>query len=326
MRIKWLAYWLRYIILWSLCTLLFFVIDGYLFFLLWIVLSILPFLSYLGMRIGARKIQITPKIQSNKPYLYYKSKLFAPLGSVEIAVSIHNLFYDSTVGITEVVLAHKSKEINLSYTSEGSGVLEIHVESYILRDMLGLFYRKVVVDEVCRVVQYPKLGEAVLQDLEHEGLEASVAWNSSIAGTDFELKEYQPSDSIKDIHHKMSYKMSKLLVKKYLPEKEVNWNIYVDLSASYEVCEEILSTLYAVAVYTIQNKETLHVAWDSGEERVEMSILQADDLRYCLDQILSSPKNARGLAEADRMQYGMIIEEKGMQFTQEVAYETNGTV
>lgn len=314
--------WLRYLLLWLASTLMFFVIDGYLFFLLWILMTLLPLASFIGMHLLRGRIQIELNRKEEKTFIRFKSSRIAPLGSIQLFYQLHNLFYD-TVFTGDITLpSHPSRRVRIPAEDMGSGVYEISVNSYILRDMLGLFCCKRELKKELTFTQLPQAQEAFLHELEQEGLESSASYDPQLTGTDYELKEYQPQDSIKNIHYKMSYKLSKLLVKKFDPAKEVSWTLFADFSGDKEECETVLGILYSMALYVTQQGESLEVFWYRNEEVIGESILLEEDISYCFDQILSYRKTSHAADAQSRSRYGLLIDKDGMQVRQEVDYET----
>ena len=108
-------------------------------------------------------------------------------------------------------------EQRLTLRADKSGVWKLRLQSVTLWDHLGLFKAECPVTEteqtLCVLPQSARLGADEQPDPDADGTQES---DRSVLGGSYDLREYREGDSLKQVHWKLSAKLSKLLIREPL--------------------------------------------------------------------------------------------------------------
>ena len=187
---------------------------------------IIPAISFILMRFLKNKIDISEKLTHNfvtkKDMTEYKVKIqnrsFLPCSFAHLHFSLRDIGLD--VDVDEEYFSIKpfgSYETSVKISGKYRGIYEIGVTDLIIYDFLGIFRIKLAYNNELKltiapqVIEIPELRqiEAVLQ--------GETIVKRHIQGNDYsmisELREYQPTDTYKQIHWKATAKRSELISK-----------------------------------------------------------------------------------------------------------------
>lgn len=284
--------WIRFLAYWLCSAILFFIFDGSLFFLLLIAMTLLPLFSFLSMRICRDKINITLQQHQSDIKLIFTKPNWFPFAFITLNCNSNNVFYQegNNENLCFMSGAQITYKLNVPITT--CGKYDISIQQYELKDLLGLFRKRVSQNIQLSIMKYPAETVFDFQPLneEIEGLQKNR--HTPNIGTDFELHEYQPNEPIRHVHHKMSYKLSKLMVKKYDPISEKKLSIFLDLSGEKEQIEKALSIFYSYCLTNIEQNRALSIIWETSSSAYRSVIIDFSDVITCLDQILSIPRSS----------------------------------
>ena len=167
-------------------------------------------------------------------------------------------------------------------TMKHYGNLAVHITQVCVYDFLHLFY----LDDCARrdswVVAAPansQHSEQVERRIAHLMPEESFR-RSPDYSADYEIREYRPQDSMRDIHWKLTAKQDKLMVRERLSEGKPAVNVLLALSPNADendarmevldgLCRQLLEEKYSMKLYW--SKETYHF---SSPEELDVAIYE----------------------------------------------------
>ncbi len=129
--------------------------------------------------------------------------------------------------------------IELPWNPEMCGSVTLGLENLYCYDIFGLNCVKIATHQLCHLTVYPKKVPVHLvpaneeQGHQKEGLEA-LSRKGNDATEVFELREYQPGDSIRSIHWKLSEKFGTVLVREPSDTSHYDILIFFDAGLSLE--------------------------------------------------------------------------------------------
>lgn len=304
--------WLRYSLLWLLSALLFFVLDGYFFFLVFVLITIIPWGSFFMMRVFSKRIQLKIQYKQNKLQIQYTSNNVLPLAIMKLRVHHKNIFYGESKFQDVRLICEPKAKIYAPFRTEKSGKYECDIHACVLYDLLGLFHKTIRVSQQTTQIIYPQPSFDYIKTRNTQDDESEVFYKQQQPGTNYELREYHPQDSLRYVHHKMSYKLSKLMIKQFEPEEHEHYSVFLDFSGNEEQCEEVLSLFYGYALDCLQSHSTLDAVWNDLQGVNTMHIASEDDIKECLETILSSPRTNRTCDQYQEDQVDAILSFAGL--------------
>lgn len=281
-----------------------FIITGAYYLLVLIVLFfILIIISFLSMYLFSNQIKVQLIEKNNQTYFIYHSKYF-PIGKLSVHFNIENIFFEEIFKNNfELILGEKQISIKIPFNKTKLGKYKMNEQSFVLSDLLGLFKKNLKIEIFHDMIQYP-----TNQNVHSNSVSEEVIAYQLNKSDDYEIREYRIGDSIKDIHYKMSYKLSNIMIKEKLKNQGSNVSVYLDLSGNHEDCEKVFSYLKDL----IQNLQIYHesclVKWSSNHLEYSYKVNDMNDLKKCMTSILSMPKSK----EFMKVQSTWIINSKGI--------------
>lgn len=282
--------WVRYLLLWIISMFTFFVIDGYFFLLVFVLITILPCISYFMMRFFMKHIQLELQYIQDSIQIRYTSTYFLPFGILKLCIQHKNIFYGECEHQYIHFICEPNAMISTLFKVDKSGKYECTIQTCVLYDLLGLFHKTISISQQTTNIYFPQPSLDYMQKQSTHYDEQHALHGNQQIGTDYELREYQPQDSLRYVHHKMSYKLSKIMIKQYEPEGNEKYSVYLDFTGSDEQCEEVLSLFYGYALDCLAVHMTLDAIWKDVQGTNTMHIANGDDIKECLESILSSPR------------------------------------
>jgi len=186
---------------------------------------ILPVISFILAWLAKKKITISEKLShsfiTKKETVEYKVKIqnrgFLPCFFACLYFDLQHIGLDAD--ITEEYFAIKSfgnydSVINIS--GKYRGIYDLGIENALIYDFLGIFKFKLNYKKALRLTIAPQIIK--IPDLELEAIsEGEVTVKRYLQGKDYsmisELREYQPTDTYKQIHWKATAKRDELISK-----------------------------------------------------------------------------------------------------------------
>ena len=264
-----------------------FIITGAYYLLVLIIIFItLILLSLFSMLIFSKKFEIKLIEKLNKTYFVYQSNIF-PIGKLSVNLNIKNIFHEEYyTNHFELLLGESHIEMKLPLDKTKLGKYVVDKQTFILSDFLGLFKKRIDKEVFSEMIQYPNLDYSAHDHKVNDEVTAYQANKSD----DYDIREYRIGDSLKDIHYKMSYKLSTYMIKERHKNRGNHISVYLDLSGNNEECERVFVYLNQLIQSLQVYNEVCLVKWISNKEIYEQKVSDMNDLKNCMTQILSMPK------------------------------------
>lgn len=265
-----------------------FIITGaYYLLVLLVILTSLILVSLLSMFIFSNAIQIHLKEVRKETYFVYKSKGL-PIGKLTVNLNIENVFFEEIFqSCFDVILGESQITTKLNFNQNNLGKYVIHSQTFILTDILGLFRKEISTKVFNEKIQYPHIK---LKSYEQKLINEKVIVYQSSKSDDYDIREYRIGDSLKDIHYKISYKLSKYMIKEKHKNQGNDLSFVLDLSGNNDECEKVFAYLKEVILDLQVYNEVCLVKWISNDNIYEQKVKDIDDLNQCINRILSMPK------------------------------------
>lgn len=284
--------WLAYAALLVPIAVIWLLFDGYLFAMLLFLLLLLPLCSLLAMLFSMRQLRLELSWQDDGCTLMCKCPCRFSLVHICMDIHVEQIFFDQ-----EDVLHHWAfaQEQPLHKLTLPFGKCRIHVDGFTCYDMLGLFHRKRKQQLSGERILYPRWQKTVLSIDEDKWEQAASvndqqAKQSGMMEDAHEVREYLPGDPIHRIHHKLSYKLHKTMIREFQYMAHTQVRVLLDVSMSAEACIFVLSAMRQLALECLRREDVLTVCWLSDSTMQEMEIHDENSLYQCIDRILSMPK------------------------------------
>lgn len=226
------------------------------------------------------------KLYSNNNNLYGKilSKYILPLGFIKGKISLYNRFFEEFETIHINNLLSKKEDIQVENdTKIGFHELDkISLKSYSIFKLHSKRIKKI------EYIPFIKLPEHYRFD-GYDALQSYLREVNQNNSDEYEIREYQKGDPIKDIHYKISYKFNKLMIKERINTFN-DISIYLDLSGNEDDIIHVLSYLYCfIESVEIFNRECV-IYWNSKENYNQYKLKNKGEFNHLLELILSNPK------------------------------------
>lgn len=278
---------LLFLFLFIVLTILFIITGAYYLLVLIVLLTTLTLVSFLSMLLYSKQIKLQLKENEDNTLLIYKSKLF-PFGKLTIDLNIKNNFFEDIYNNHfDLILGKKKIITTLPFNKNKIGKYTLTNQTLILSDFLGLFKKNIKANIFDEIIQLPQFKSSSYEISKIS--EQVVAYQTS-KSDDYDIREYRIGDSMKDIHYKISYKLSKYMIKEKHKNQGNDISVVLDLSGSNNECEKVFNYLYEVINNLQVYNEPCLVKWISKDKVYEQKIKDINDLKKCINQILTMPK------------------------------------
>lgn len=276
-----------------LLIIVFLITRAYYLLLLIVLLFSMILISLFSMLMMHHKITFQFVKQEKNATLVFIGKGIFPIGRMKVDIVIHNLFLDTSFSQSKQFLVSGDKVvIPLDESNFKLGKSVISIKSCRIIDMLGLFSKKIKYQETMQDICYPYIDE-VYRRLNSQINEKLQYYNYQ-KKDDYDLREYREGDSIKDIHYKVSYRQSKLMIKDKHKDSSMTMKLFLDLSKDEESCRQVLSYLYQFVYHLTLQKSKCQIQWYSKNKLMEEKISDLKEYENVLTTILSNPKALEG--------------------------------
>ena len=219
-------------------------------------------------------IGITPK----------KSKgFFCPLMKIKFKTSNRFAQQKKKLNVTYSGFLTKPVYLNTDVVTRNCGYLEVKAKYFKIYDLLGIFFIPVKLNCSAQVLVKPKLTEpAVLPDTEQNKIIGYKPKTSGFA-EEYELRDYQQGDSLKNVHWKISARQDDLIVKE--PSTPVYRPLVITpiITSTPKENNITLGKLAYSAKLLNNNKTVFYCAFPNGEV---CEIHTEDDIKNYLLRLL----------------------------------------
>ena len=280
--------------------------TGYLFhyiFFLTLTLPALGFLVSLPAMLGlrARAAAGLRTVERGHPVswaLTLENRFSLPLACVKGKIRILNNFTGENrrfrLNLRGVVPGeYEERPVNTSHC----GLAEYRTERLWVCDCLGLFALPVRLPAagtllICPVPERP----AAVVLPESSGMPMPVPRGKSASGEDYELRPYQPGDSLRAIHWKMTAKRDELVTRELLEDRRPLPVLTMDHFGTPDSLDRVLDRLYGYSLELLDMERPHEVRWahpGTGTVRRYEVSCERDWMR-CLAALLGDPLPIRG--------------------------------
>ena len=302
------------------------------FLVLFLLLCILPFFSYMMARYAFQKLDVSLSLKiltgeknSTLPlYVHLDNKSLFPFSHCEVTLRISSAFYEKDE-LEVLILPCESRKLcttSFPITYTKSGCYQIQLIQVKVFDYLHFFSFKKNNDKQVSVKIMPSLIQsfAVPDTLYGEGFdefeENTLKGNYSSNVTD--IREYIPGDRLQKIHWKLSAKLDELMVKEneatsskrfiilpelYQPKDYTNLSLDMTLDYTYALARQLLS-----------KQETFFLTWYCTKQEAFLPhyIQNTSDLQSALEELYydmpyEDESLGRTLYEATQLKAGTLL-------------------
>lgn len=279
-----------------------------------ILLIVLPIISIaiLKFNLSNIRIEISSKMESvsadNNIIIDVDviNKGFFPFLNAKLLFNYHNLFYKENAAQTVIISAEAKKTITYSipFMTHFPGLAVFAFDHAIIHDYLHLYSVILPLNREINIPVFPKeitlpsypIIPSYFEDGDDEDLPSVMFGQQS---SDIrEIREYQPGDSIRSVHWKMTARTGELMVKEY--DHVADHRLYVVTELEKSKLSESLEALMAYGTYLTQNREPFILAIFSAAamDFTLYPVENADDLLDAITRLyFSGTYPATGLAK-----------------------------
>lgn len=294
-RIRWLFLWF------AVCIFHFFY-QSYLTLYLFVIVTILPFLSFLMMRIYASSFHIRIAFEQKEIVQRMSSHLsievvgkHTPFGVVKLDYQIENQFYESKKTYVSSLLCAPKQKVKKVITLPYCGCYKAEITQVLLFDLLGLWKKRCLINGESTLFVLPIYQEntSITKTME-DGLEKEKeTWNKTglLSNDSYEIREYQEGDSLKYLHHKMSYKLNKPMVRQFASLQQAHMLMVLDLQGDIDTVEQTLQTFYSIAKTMLAHGVLIKCGYIKGKQTIVKDVVTTTMLTQVLKEILQSPRS-----------------------------------
>lgn len=215
------------------------------------------------------KIPVTVTMKLKNPSLI-------PMPEVLVSYEVTNHFYSEERIVQQIavpVLAMTGQEVSFRVEPAYCGCYEMKVLAIQSWDHLHIWkFKKQHIDAAkanCEFVVEPKRLHSIAIDGEAYMMGMEDTEESQNKGSDFSevhhIREYQPGDSLKDIHWKLSAKKQMLMVKEHISMSSSQVILIVELEQDQEVLDHMLDVAKTVCMDLLDDKLAYTLCYWSGQ-------------------------------------------------------------
>lgn len=286
---------LRYFLVLFLTSFLYLFLGGYIFFFLFVFTIAMPITSYLALCVNRKYLKLQLVRREDTLYIRIQKKNMFPFGHLVGICHIHNVFYEYDEQQNLFVFLDRDREmIELSFDLSKSGVIKVHISDLYIMDLLGLFRYPILIHTDIETIQLPasiheEHSIAWIKQMISEDLAIGSGQGQELSDDSYEIREYEPGDSLHRVHYKLSFKLSKYMIRHYDHTDAGNSSLFIDLS-NLDTVEYTLSLSILAMKQLLEKGFRIDVKWLSGIQHCSYEINQNEDISACIYEILSQPR------------------------------------
>lgn len=241
---------------------LLFIFDSWYLAALFTLLLVFPVILYFALRLDVRNLKVEMDIHhscrmgTSTPVSLLFTRNQFPLALGEVVVSlewVNEMIGQRRTEKMSYSLLKRKQEIPIDIAFSCCGEISISNISVQCYDIFGLCRRTIFHEENMRLLVFPMdIGMRVFYEKKEIG-EQEQSWESlAKKGTDmsevYDLRQYQPGDSIHAIHWKMSGKWDELVVKEPGDTLHTDALFVLDLGIETSPSEKVMHPVLSAAV------------------------------------------------------------------------------
>lgn len=243
-------------------------LHSYYLMILFVLIVILPVTAEIWFLIMYKKIEFKLSFsgsnlhKGDKTNLIIKIKSMCLIGKFDFNLLLGNNFFDkisTNVSLSVPVFKTKVKTVNL--TLEEIGLYNAHIDSIIIKDIFGIFTKKIYLDKSLSTVVMPDIKETGRFDyglVQLDNIYSSDYYNSS-SGDISGVKEYVKGDRLNSVHWKASAKTDDLYVRTYENIVSEDYIILFDFNINY--MKSSFDYLYTIGNKLSDSGKSYYIMW-----------------------------------------------------------------
>lgn len=249
-------------------------------------LTCLPILSYCFFFIERRSTkislhttkQVLTKNDEATFELIYERTSPLPFNFLQAKIISQNRFLEHiTEQLITIPIDQKKNKVSFTYSCTQIGVIEMQISSIIYQDFLFLWQKEIAIKMVTEICVFPyiiKVDTYFAQSVNALLTEAYQQSKKRVEhNDDYLLREYLPTDQLRHIHYKISYKMHKYFVRDFLYDDDQIISCYLDLRGNETIIEQTISTFYNLAAYCF--KQHIKLLAKTEHNQAELTSINA---------------------------------------------------
>lgn len=226
--------------------------------------------------------------------------------TAELAYHIENIFTGTRERKKHRLFVQPGKgcEVRQMVKSQYVGRIELRIDSFVIYDLLHLFYLEGMQMQDTGVIVYPFSesveGEEVYSYVDGFPKENETKKRGTDYNPDYEVREYIPGDELKSIHWKLSAKRDELMVRQRLASGREKINILLPLEEDKACNDGLVASLYSLGQLLLYKEYPMEIYWcGTGNELRAMYVAELGELEAVINEILSGyGVHAPGSAQA----------------------------
>ncbi|MBQ7989847.1 MAG: DUF58 domain-containing protein [Oscillospiraceae bacterium] len=229
-------------------------------------LLVLPVLSLADMLVKSRQVGVvSPADETGHKGTHtvpvrVTNGSISPLSKVDVEISVRYIPFDERRRVTEhiAVPARSSDTVYVELRADSYGAADVTVERVTVHDLLGLFRHRKKIGRTSRFTFIPQAEEKYREAAEKltvmmTGDEDGADIPTTAPGDVIDFRDYVPGDRLTLVHHKLSARFDKDIVKIMGASADPSVCIAGDLSADRDrVLEECYNMLFFLSETGIQ--------------------------------------------------------------------------
>ena len=273
---------IAYLVQYALVGFFYWFLRSHFFFMLLVILSIVPFLSIGFALILRRFVTVTLVAPERELRLgeigYLSLKITNPTFFMSFDTNLmfrtENVFYQDTgdTRISVPIRLHGTYEQMIPIRYSMNGMYRFSFDGVSIRDLIGVVSFGKKINSVTEVVVYPAEDQTVNADMSDMSRGMTESEETMKKGHDFsdvsDVREYIPGDKLMSIHWKLSAKRDILMVKDRVSMSDQQMVILMELSGPDEIVDRVLSLTYGICRAFIDEQIYIRLLWWS-ENRFE---------------------------------------------------------
>lgn len=216
-------------------------------------------------------------------------------------MSARFMSYDKQNALTFAVGGRCETFVSKKDSLEHCGCYSIGVNGISLYDFFRVFRFKIKNPGVVKIVSLPRLFDINAEDYIYSmtGIQESEGKGTEKSGTEINsVREYSDGDSIKNIHHKLSSRMSTLMVKEFAADEgdEEVYTFYPSDKNGTDRADNMLELMYNMMLLKIRKKGKIAgyiMPEQNGDPGEKCAIASEDELNMFFEKLMDGFRSCK---------------------------------
>lgn len=290
---------LRYVLLWIITTVFYVFYQNYITFYCFVLITSLPILSRYLLSAGWKDTKISLKFSQDvyrledegRLILQYHGKWY-PFAICQMKGTMLNEFYHQDHPTSFVFFMAPNTNIQQNFVCERCGAYSVSFQELELFDVLGLWKKRIPISLEAQSAVYPNpFRSSAIEQMVESGneREKETLRKGNLEYSDtYDIRAYREGDSLKHMHHKVSFKLQKVMMKEFANLEQTKLYFYLDFSGEDEEIEQTLALCYSVVLAFVNKQQSVICCWSKEEGMQSFEVEVPSQIRKLFDQIYHS--------------------------------------